>query len=69
MNHNKINRIAIIPARSGSKRIKNKNLLKLKGKKLIFHTLDQIKKSNMFSKIHISTDSSKIKKIVEKKKL
>jgi pseudaminic acid cytidylyltransferase len=62
-----INRIAIIPARAGSKRIKNKNLIYLKGKKLIFHTLDQIKKSNMFKNIHISTESLKIKKIVEKK--
>ena len=62
------NRIAIIPARSGSKRIKNKNLINLKGKKLIFHALDQIKKSKMFKNIHVSTESLKIKQIVEKKK-
>ena len=61
------NRIAIIPARSGSKRIKNKNLINLKGKKLIFYALDQIKKCKMFKNIHVSTESLKIKKIVEKK--
>ena len=53
-------RIAIIPARSGSTRIKNKNIKKFHGKPLISYCLSEIKKSKMFDKIHISTDSNKI---------
>jgi CMP-N,N'-diacetyllegionaminic acid synthase len=60
-----VKRLAIIPARSGSKRVKNKNIRLIKGKKLIINTLEQIKKSKFFSKIHVSTDCKKIKKIVE----
>ena len=55
-----IKRLAIIPARSGSKRIKNKNITNFFGKPLILHSLEVIKKSNFFQKIHISTDSKKI---------
>ena len=55
-----IKRLAIIPARSGSKRIKNKNITNFFGKPLILHSLEVIKKSNFFHKIHISTDSKKI---------
>ena len=54
------NRIAIIPARSGSIRIKDKNIKKFHGKPLISYCLSEIKKSKMFDKIHISTDSNKI---------
>ena len=41
------NVIAIIPARSGSKSIKNKNIRKFKGKPLIFHTIEYAKKSKI----------------------
>jgi CMP-N,N'-diacetyllegionaminic acid synthase len=60
-----VKRLAIIPARSGSKRVKNKNIRIFKGKRLIINTLEQVKKSKFFSKIHVSTDCKKIKKIVE----
>ena len=39
-----MNIVAIIPARGGSKGIKNKNIVKLKGKPLIFNSIDIIKK-------------------------
>ena len=55
-----IKRLAIIPARSGSKRIKNKNLKLFYGKPLIYYSIKALKESNIFSKIHISSDSSKI---------
>ena len=55
-----IKRLAIIPARSGSKRIKNKNLKIFLGKPLIYYSIKALKESNIFSKIHISSDSSKI---------
>ena len=35
-------KIAIIPARSGSKRIKNKNIIKLNGKPLISYTIKNL---------------------------
>ena len=56
----KFNRIAIIPAREGSKRIKNKNLINFFGKPIIFYTIKNAKKSKLFSKIHVSTNSDKI---------
>lgn len=58
-------RLAIIPARAGSKRIKNKNIINFYHKPLILYSLFAARKSNLFNKIHISTDSQKIKKIVE----
>ena len=61
-----VKRIAIIPARGESKRIKNKNIKNFQGKPLIFYTLNALKKSKLFYKIHVSTDSSKIKTIVQK---
>ena len=56
----KLKILAIIPARSGSKEIKNKNI-KLLGKyPLIYYTITQALKSKIFDKIVISTDSKKI---------
>ena len=58
--------LAIIPARSGSKRIKNKNIIKINNKPIIHFALDAAKKSKLFHKIHVSTDSKKIEKVVKK---
>jgi len=57
---------ALIPARSGSKGIKNKNIVKINNKELIGYTIDLAKKIKLINKIIISTDSKKIKKIAEK---
>ena len=54
------NVIAIIPARNGSVRLKNKNLKKLLNKPLIFWTIKEALKSNYIKKIIISSDSNKI---------
>ena len=51
--------IAIIPARSGSKSIKNKNILKYKGKHLIFHSIKIALKSKFVDRVLVSTDSEK----------
>ena len=51
------NTFCVIPARSGSKGVKNKNIIKFKNKTLIRHTLDFAKKLSFVSKIVISTDS------------
>lgn len=61
--------LAIIPARSGSKGIKNKNIVKINNKPLIFYTIKNAKNSNMISDLIGSTDSEKIKKIFEKYKV
>lgn len=58
--------ICVIPARKGSKRVKNKNLLKIKNKTLIEHTIKIIQKSKLFKKIVVSTDCKKISKIAIK---
>ena len=57
----KIN-IAVIPARSRSKRIKNKNIRSFKGKPMIYWPINAAKKSKIFDKIIVYTDSEKIKK-------
>ncbi len=61
--------IAIIPARGGSKRIKNKNLINFFGKPIINYSLDLAIKSKIFDNIFVSTDSKKVIKIVKKKKI
>lgn len=63
-NRNKI--WAIIPARSGSKSIKNKNLKKIGGRSLIEHSIRSAKQINQVEKIIFSSDSKKYLKIANK---
>ena len=56
----------VIPARGGSKRIKNKNIIIFNKKPLIYYSINVAKKSNLFKKIIVSTDSDKIKYLSEK---
>lgn len=58
--------ICIIPARIGSKRLKKKNIKFFFKKPIIEYPITVAKKSGLFKKIIISTDSVLIKKIVEK---
>ena len=53
--------IAILPARSGSKRIKNKNFKLFAGQPMISYPINIAKKSGLFEKIFISSDNPKIK--------
>lgn len=53
----KLNIICIITARSGSKGLKNKNIRKLKGLPLLAHTIIAAKKSKVFNRVILSTDS------------
>lgn len=59
-------KIAIIPARGGSKRIKNKNIMDFMGRPMISYVLSAVRESKLFDKIHVSTDSLQIKETVEK---
>ena len=49
--------IAIIPARSGSKGLKDKNIKMLKGKPLLAYTVEAALNSGVFDCVHVSTDS------------
>lgn len=63
----KKNLLILIPARSNSKTIKNKNLLNVFNKPLIYYSIKIAKKIREEKKIvFCSTDSKKIKAIVEK---
>ena len=53
-------RLAIIPARIGSKRIPQKNIRDFFGKPMIYYALETVIKSKLFDKIHVSTDSDLI---------
>ena len=52
--------LAVIPARAGSTRLKNKNIYPLGGKPLIRWTTEAVVRSMKFDKILISTDSDAI---------
>lgn len=51
--------IAIIPARSGSKGLADKNIKELNGKPLIFYSIEAAIKSACFDTVMVSTDSEK----------
>lgn len=61
--------LAIIPARGGSKRIKNKNIIRFFQKPIIGWTINELKKlkkKKIINKIVVSSDSSKILGISKK---
>ncbi|WP_440678978.1 acylneuraminate cytidylyltransferase family protein [Candidatus Pelagibacter sp. HIMB1611] len=58
--------LAIIPARKGSKGLKNKNMYPLKGKPLLYYTFDAASKSKYISSTILSSDSDKIIKYSKK---
>lgn len=49
--------LAIIPARSGSKGLKDKNIKLLSGKPLLAYTIEAARESGLFDEIMVSTDS------------
>ena len=61
--HKTPNIIALIPARSGSKRIPNKNIKSLNGHPLIAYSIISALDSGIFDKVIVSTDSHDIAKI------
>lgn len=58
--------IAIIPARSGSKGVKDKNIRDLNGKPLIAYTIEAAINSDEFEEVMVSTDSEKYAEIARK---
>lgn len=69
MSHNKrVNIVAIIPARGGSKGIPKKNIIPLNGKPLISYTIKQALATPQINKIIVSTDDKEIKSVSKKYK-
>lgn len=59
--------LGIIPARGGSKGIKDKNILVLNGKSLIGYTIEAAFDAKYLDRVVVSTDSDKITNIVQNK--
>ena len=55
--------LGVIPARAGSKRIKNKNLRLLNNKPLIQYTIEQALNCKLLDQFIVSTDSTEIQKL------
>lgn len=58
--------IAIIPARSGSKGLKDKNIKEINGKPLIAYAIESAINTGLFERVHVSTDSEKYAEIARK---
>lgn len=59
-------KIAIIPARAGSKRILNKNIKEFLGKPIIAYSIETALKSQIFDEVMVSTDDENIAELAEK---
>ena len=56
-------KLAIIPARGGSKRIPNKNIRDFVGKPLVAYSIEVAKASGLFDKIVVTTDNEEVANI------
>ena len=63
MDFSKINVVAIIPARSGSKSVIDKNIRIINNKPLLAYSIEQAKQSRYINRVIISTDSERYKNI------
>lgn len=55
--------LAIVPARSGSKGLKDKNILPLNGKPLLSYSVEAAQQSGLFETVMVSTDSEDYAKV------
>ena len=58
--------LAIIPAKTDSKRLKKKNLRVINGKTLVEHAIDYAKNSKLIKYIIVTTESDEVRGIVKK---
>jgi len=58
--------LCVIPARSGSKGLPGKNIIKFVGKPLIAHSIEQARGSKYIDRVIVSTDSKRIADISER---
>ncbi|MFD2999158.1 pseudaminic acid cytidylyltransferase [Pontibacter toksunensis] len=59
-------RIAIIPARGGSKRIPRKNIKYFSGKPIIVYSIEAALQSGLFEEVMVSTDDEEIAEVARK---
>lgn len=55
--------LAVIPARSGSKSVKNKNIQLINGKPMLAYSIEHAKESRLVNRIIVTTDSEEYAKI------
>lgn len=58
-------KVAVVPARGGSKRIPRKNIKQFCGKPMIAWSIEAAKSSGLFDKIIVSTDDAEIAEVAE----
>ena len=58
-------KIAMIPVRLGSKRVKNKNLRLLGNKPLVAYVIEAAKKANIFDEIYLNSESEIFQEIAD----
>ena len=61
-----MSQIAVIPARGGSKRLPKKNIRLFRGKPIIAYAIEECFKSELFTRVIVSTDDVEIAQVVEK---
>ena len=59
-------RLALIPARGGSKRIPRKNIIDFFGQPIMSYPLKAAQESRLFNLIHVSTEDEEIRNIAER---
>ena len=56
-------KVAVIPARGGSKRIPGKNIRVFAGKPMIAHSINRALQSGLFERVIVSTDDEEISRV------
>ncbi|MBR3771069.1 MAG: acylneuraminate cytidylyltransferase family protein [Clostridium sp.] len=60
-----MNILAVIPARSGSKSVKDKNIRKINGKPMLAYSIEHAKQSRYINRVIVSTDSEQYASIAK----
>ncbi len=58
-------RIAVIPARGGSKRLPSKNIVDFLGRPIIAYSIEAARECNLFNRVVVSTDDEYIARVSE----
>lgn len=58
-------RVAIIPARGGSRRIQKKNIRDFHGKPIMAYSIETAQRSGLFKEVYVSTDSDEIGEVAQ----
>jgi len=58
-----VTRLAVIPARGGSKRVPGKNVRNLRGKPLLAYTIEAALQSGLFHRVVVTTDAEEIAQV------